>query len=186
MYSWDINYLSIGITKHGQRVFFIPIPWVQTAHAYNMKVPDVFIAPEDLCDHELMEKIMSFHIVGCYVLTSLDDYSFLANLKEARDIFIAEAINLNNLSFLSTLGEWKMLFIEGAHLKDLEPIYQSSEIERMWPAFCLCFANCEVDDTSALNKMSHISELIVMGVDDDDERAKWKDILARTYRYYCL
>lgn len=118
------------------------------------------------------------------MFATLDDYSFIAGLKEVRDIYIANGAGLVDLSFLSELGEWRMLHVARAHLKDLDPVLESSKIDRMFPAFCLSFADCTVDDVTALYEMKHISELIIIGEDDNDERAKWKRVSALTHRYY--
>ncbi len=163
LYSRKSEYLSIGITDGGKRITSIHIPWELTAHAFNMQTPDIYIAPEDLKDKELIDKIKSFHVMGCYAFTALDNYGFIAELNEVRDIYIIDGVNIKDLSFLSELGEWQMLHIESAHLKDLEPIYESSKIGRMFPSFCFSFAGCTVDDASALSKVKRISELIIIG-----------------------
>lgn len=181
------KYISIGISAGGNnRVGAIPVPWEMTAHAYNMKIPDVFISPEDLNDKDLMDKIKSFHVVGCYIFTRLDDYSFIAEFSDMRDVYIIDGVNVKDLSFLSNLKDWRMLHLERAHLKDLRPILQSSLLERMWAGFCLSFAGCTVDDASALYEVKQISELIIIGEDDDAERAKWKRVQAHTHRYYTI
>ena len=72
------------------------MPWEKTAHAFNMKIPDIYITLEDLSDKELVDKIKSFHVVGCYVFAPLDDYMFIAGLKEVRDIYIANGAGLEN------------------------------------------------------------------------------------------
>lgn len=184
LYSRKDDYLSIGISCDGEFINPISVPWEKTAHAFNMKITDVYITLEDLSDKELVDKIKSFHVVRCYVFATLDDYSFIAGLKEVRDIYIANGAGLVDLSFLSELGEWRMLHVARAHLKDLDPVLESSKIDRMFPAFCLSFADCTVDDVTALYEMKHISELIIIGEDDNDERAKWKRVSALTHRYY--
>ena len=185
--NWQSEYISIGISKGGDRpVGTIRIPWEQTSHAFNMKTPDIFISPEDLSDKELMDKIKSYNVIGCYIFTQLDDYSFIAELPNVRDIYIIDGVNIKDLSFLSNLKEWRMLHIERAHLKDLNPIYRSTLYKRLWPGFCLSFAGCTVDDVSALYGVKQISELIVIGEDDDTERTKWKNVKADIHRYYTI
>ena len=180
----DSEYISIGITENGQRLSAFNIPWEQTAHAFNMKIPDVFLSPEDLKDEKLMEQIRSFHVVGCYVLTPIDDYSFIAGLPELFDIYLANATKLGDLSFLSGLGEWSMLHISGAHLQDLNAIAESAKIQRFFPVYCFSFAGCKIEDISALNAVPRISELIIVGEDDETERRRWRAINAGTFRYY--
>lgn len=181
------EYISIGISDGGNNhVSAISVPWEMTAHAYNMKIPDVFIAPEDLNDKNLMDKIKSFHVVGCYIFTRLNDCSFIAEFSDMRDVYIIDGVNVKDLSFLSNLKDWRMLHIERAHLKDLKPILQSSLLERLWAGFCLSFAGCTVDDVSALYEVKQISELIIIGEDDDAERVKWRKAPAHTHRYYTI
>lgn len=180
----DSEYLSIGITEGGQRYSSFSVPWEQTAFAFNMKLPEVFLEPEDLKDEKLMEQICSFHVVGCYVLTSIDDYSFISRLPDLFDIYLANATELKNLSFLSELGNWSMLYIDGAHLQDLNAIAESAKIKRFFPAYCFSFVECQIDDISALNSVPRISELIIVGEDVESERLKWSAIPADTFLYY--
>lgn len=180
----DSEYISIGITENGQRLSAFNIPWEQTAYAFNMKLPDIFLAPEDLNDEKLMEQIRGFHVVGCYVMTPIDDYGFIAGFPELFDIYLANAATLKDLSFLSGLGEWSMLHISGAHLRDLNAIAESAKIQRFFPAYCFSFAGCKIEDISALNSVPLISELIIVGEDDETERRRWRTINADTFRYY--
>ena len=179
--------VSIGITDDGSAWGgIISIPWEKTSHAFNMKTPKVFMAPEDLNDRALMNNLKSAHVLGCYVFTPLSDYSFIAELPEVRDINIRSGNQLSDLSFLSGHRAWNMLHLELARLKDLEPIYQSSLLERRMPGFCLSFAGCEVEDMSALYGVEPISELIIIGEDDNKERIRWRKVPALTHRYYTI
>ena len=185
--NWQKEYISIGIATGGSgRPRGIPVPWESTTQAFNMKTPDVYIEPEDLKDKDLLDRIKSFQVLGCYVLTQLDDYGFIAEFKDLRDIYILNAVNVKDLSFLSELQELWMLHLECAHLKDLKPILQSSLLKRPGRGFCLSFTECTVDDVSALCELKRIVELIVVGEDDDAERAKWKSVPALTRRYYAV
>ena len=181
------KYISIGISEGGTYcVGGIPVPWETTANAFNMKIPDVFIAPEDLGDRALMEKITSFTVLGCYIFTRLDDYGFIAGFTKVRDIYILDGVNVRDLSFLSSLKDWHLLHIKSAHLKDLSPVYEASLLARWVPGICLSFTDCTVDDISALYSVELIDELIIAGKDDDNERERWRTVPALTYMYYTL
>ncbi len=180
----DCRYFCIGITENGEKRGSIPVPWELTIHAFNMKIPNLYLAPEDLHDKDLMEKIKSFHVIGIYIFTRLDDYSFISMFPDVYDIYILDGINLKDLSFLRTLNEWQMLHLGNARLNDLEPIYASYLLAPRRRRFCLSFAGTAVEDVSALYKIDRISELIVVGKDDDTEREKWGKVSASTYRYY--
>ena len=184
LYSGKSEYLNLGISPGGVPVDNIAVPWEVTAHAFNMKIPDVWIAPEDLNDSELMDRIRSLHVLGCYVFAPLEDLGFIAGFGEVMDIYIADGSGLKDLSFLSGLGEWMMLHIHGARLKDLEPVYLSSLNGRTCPVFCLSFSGCRIDDASALYGMKNISELIVAGDGSEDDKKVWERVQALTYRCY--
>lgn len=148
-----------------------------------MRRPDVFITPEDLRDAELTDRIRSFRVRGCYVFCPLEDYAFLAGFKDLTDIYLEHAANLKDISFLEGLSAWKMLHMEDAGLCDLAPIPRSLQ-NGEHRLICLSFVCCKVDDVSALCGMQNIDELIVVGEDDDSERAKWRQIRACTRRYF--
>ena len=177
------RYVSIGITENGSPAGTIGVPWEVTAHAFNMKIPDVYIAPEDLNDEALMDKISSFHVTGCYVFTPLGDYGFIGKFKDIMDIYIVRGGNLKDLSFLCGLGDWMMLHVEGAHLDDLEPISLSLKSRKSIPPICLSFSCCTVGNISALYGLDHISELIITGADDNAETARWSKVCAHTFKY---
>ncbi len=42
----DSEYISIGISPTEEGYTAIPVPWVNTATAYNMKIPNVYIMRE--------------------------------------------------------------------------------------------------------------------------------------------
>ena len=76
----DSEYLSIGITLGGVPRMSVGIPWVATAHAYNMRTPDIYLSPEDLHDEELMRGLEAYKVIGCYVWAPLDDYKISSAL----------------------------------------------------------------------------------------------------------
>ena len=179
------KYLSLGIAADADlRGKPVRVPWEVSAHAYNMKPPDVYLTPAELHDAGLMAQFQAYHVLGCYVFTPLEDYGFIAGFPELRDVYIGAGRNVKDLLFLRGLNGLGMLYLEGAKPVDLEPIYQCSTAAGAFPFLCLCFADCEVGDVSALTRVHNISELIVFGRDDDGERARWGRIPALTHRYY--
>ena len=74
----ESEYLSIGITQGGVPRVTIGVPWEATAHAFNMRTPNVYLSPEDLQDEEVMVLIESYKVIGCYIWAPLTDYGFLA------------------------------------------------------------------------------------------------------------
>ncbi len=99
------EYLSIGITKGGEVRSITHVPWEKTVHAHNMKIPDVYISPEDLKNAELLKSLHGYRVIGCYIYTPLDDYNFLGTFTELRDVHVECAQKLTDLGFLRSLRE---------------------------------------------------------------------------------
>ena len=104
------EYLNLGISEGGVFYNRTQVVWESTAAAYNMKCPDVYIAPEDIFDEEIMARIFSLTVRGLYIYTAIDDYSFIGRLTELWDIHIREAYKMPSLDFLKDLHDVSMLF----------------------------------------------------------------------------
>ncbi len=179
------NYLSIGITKDGTGCGVIEIPWHHTGSAFNMKTPHVYLTEQDLYDPQVLKMLGRFHIIGCYIFESLNDYSFLANFKELWDIFILKGQNITDLSFMKDLDEWFMFYIEDAHIKSLDPLFPPHQSRNILRPFCVGFGGCKVDDITAIeNRELRLSELAVFCPKGTNEKARWEKVRAGTYNYY--
>ena len=182
----ESEYLSIGITENGVPYMSIGIPWVATAHAYNMRTPNVYISPDDLQDEEVMSLIGRFKVIGCYIWTSLTDYGFLSRFKELQDINIKNGDAVRDLEFLSELHECRMLYLRNAKLKDLDVIVKVKKNSKTsFGAFrCICLNNCEVEDLSIFEtEKVHFSEFLVWKPKGSNERERWNVVSAGTRRY---
>ena len=93
LFSNEEDFISIGISKGGEKYGMVPVPWEQTANAFNMRTPNVYIAPEDLVNEEIMCQIAKQRVVGCYIFEELEDYSFLKEFTEIRDLYIRKGMN---------------------------------------------------------------------------------------------
>ncbi len=187
LFNRDSEYLSIGITKDGKPRGSYEIPWEKTAHAYNMKLPDVFITPDDVKDEELLKTLHGYRVIGCYIYAPLESYDFLASFTELGDINIFHAEKMRDVSFLGELCECSMLFIEGARLDEIDVIRDVKKKSRgIFGGFrCLALFNCEIKDISSLGEVS-FSELIIGCKKDKNEKERWRKIPADTFRYYEL
>ncbi len=176
------EYLSLGITEGGVPLSITSVPWEKTVHAHNMKLPDVYISPEDLTDEEVSKTLHGYRVIGCYIYTPLENYNFLSEFTELRDLNIYRAENLGSLDFVRSLRECDMLYIEGARLDNLDPLVEvKKSVKGIFGGFrCLGLCNCEIDDTSALREVS-FSELIIWS---KNEKERWSEIPASTHRYY--
>lgn len=178
------EYLSIGITEGGKERTVTPIPWEMTVHAHNMKLPDVYLSPEDLEDEEILKTLHGYRVIGCYIYTPLKNYSFLSSFTELRDLNILEAENLCDLDFLLPLRECDMLYLEGARLDNLDPLVAiKKSVKGIFGGFrCLALCDCEIKDISSLYGVS-FSELIIWS---KNEKERWSRIPAGTHKYYEL
>lgn len=181
------EYLSIGITPEGTPRAMIEIPWEGTAHAFNMRGPNVYLPPEELKDEEVLSLLETYRVIGCYIFTALDDYSFLARFKDLQDIRIENGDNVRDLDFLSGLYECRMLCLENAKLENLNTIVELKKNSKL-PFGCLrCVAlfNCEVADLSAFaSEKLQFSEFLVWRPEGSNEEDRWSGISAGTFRYY--
>ena len=181
------KFLSLGITKNGEGYDIIGVPWEKTCNAFNMHTPDVYISADDLRDQALMNKLLEFEILGCYISTPLDDYSFISKFKFLRDLSIAYGENVTDLDFLSELHDCRMLYIEDARLKDLETVLRLNKYSRSFLVGldCVGLLNCQVEDVSCFEReRSDFSEFLIWEYEGKNERDKWKHVRATTLRYY--
>ena len=146
------EYLSIGITEGGEPRDVTSVPWERTAHAFNMKIPNVYLSPEDLRDEEILKTLHGYRVIGCYIHTPLDDYAFLGEFGEIRDLYIECAEGLTDISFLGNLCECDMLYLEGASLKNLDPVVEMKKrVRGLFGGFrYVGLFGCKIEDVSSL------------------------------------
>ena len=183
----DSEYLSLGITPGGVPRTTVGIPWEATAHAFNMRTPKVYLAPEDLADEEIMVLLESYKVIGCYIWAPLDDYGFLARFQDLEDINIKNGDAIRDLEFLSGLFECRMLYLQNAKLKNLNKIVDVKKNSKaMFGCLrCIGLDNCEVEDLSVFDteKVS-FSEFLVWKPEGSNEGARWRAVSAGKRRYY--
>ena len=176
------EYLSIGITEGGEDRDVTSVPWERTAHAFNMKVPNVYLSPEDLSDEEILKKLHGYRVIGCYIYAPLENYDFLKTFPEIRDLYIERAESLTDISFISTLCDCDMLFLEGARLKNLDALVEAKKAKHgiFGSLRCVGLYSCKIEDVSSLFTVS-FSEFLVWST---GEAERYKGVPAGTNRYY--
>ena len=187
LFSGDGNFISLGITKDGKPMDAISVPWESTANAFSMRLPSVYITPDDLYDEDIMQKILSMQVVGCYVFTALFDYSFISNFKGLTDLNIYNGKRIENLDFLLPLENCRLFFLDGATLENIDPILDVKKGKGgiFQPFTCVGLHCCRVDDISRFSDEKHsFTEFIVWGNADKEEKKRWRTICTHTYRYY--
>lgn len=179
------QYLSLGITADGQPRSAIGVPWEHTASAFNMCTPDLYLAPEDTRDEALLERLSAFHLCGCYCFAPLEDYSFFARFPLLRDLYIEKGKQLTSLAFARGFGELSMLYLEDAHLPDLSDAFPPERFQHLAHR-CLGLYHCRIDCPEAIcSPHTYFSELLIWPeAADEQERLRWKQVRAGTFRYY--
>lgn len=176
--------LSIGITADGTPPRSVGVPWQATVNAFNMRIPDLYLAPEDLMDEALWRELQRFRVNGCYSFCPLEDYSFLARLPQLQDITICRGEKLRDLEFLRSMEDWFLLHIEDAVLDDLAPLFPDGR-RRGMGSTCVCLSGCTVADLSALEQEGvRLSELVVLMPQGADQRDRWKNVRCGKYTYH--
>lgn len=173
-------YISIGICRTGERPI-LGIPWKSHTGAMNMKLPNIYFEEEDMYDTALMERLKSFHVIGCYIFDELKDYSFLEMLPDMQDLHIRNACNIKDLSFMRNMPNCLMLLLENATLENLDGLtaLQSSKHARY--ASYLALINCKVGNIDCLCQNSVLlSELVVVST---DEQERWEAVPSMEYTY---
>lgn len=187
LYSCKKKYLSIGITKTGEPLNAIAIPWSLHSSAFNMRTPDIFLCEEDLYDGEILFQLKSFTILGLYVFCALKDYNVLGNFSDLQDISLKEAHNMRDLSFMANMSDWFMLFIQGASLPNLDPLMHTEGFKENRHSYCLGLYDCHIKDTSSLiNSNLHLYELLIWNKWSKFENERWRKANALVYHYYRL
>ena len=179
--------ISVGITADGSRVNSGFVPWESTAHAFNMRTPDVYFEEADFSDPVILARLDELEVIGCYIFTPLESYDFLARFSRMKDLHIQKGHNLRSLSFARGMTEWFMFYLEDAELEDLDDLFLQPEHARGIFAYCFGLTNCKVKEIGAIAQSSlRLSELIIRGPANVQEQARWRAVPALKHRYYVL
>ena len=177
--------LSIGISAGGQPRKSIGVPWKHTGNAYNMRTPDLWLAPEDLRDPTVEEKLKASSVIGCYSFVPLGDYSFLSKFPDLQDLRLRGNKARMDLSFLESLKDWFLLYIEDAQLEDLSPAFPENWRDKGLHSYCVGFVGCDVTSLEPMVRDEiYLSELLVCQPEGTGDKSRWKAVRAGTYRYF--
>ena len=187
LFSYEYEHLSIGITETGVPLQAVPIPWHGYCGASNMCIPDVYLCEEDLYDREITAQINRFTVIGFYAFCRLKSYEILAFFSELRDIFLKDAKNLHDISFIKEMPSLLMLFLQDATLTNLDSIIFLHESPNIEHCRYLGLYNCHVEDISSLLNSGHcFRELLIWNHWSPTERNRWQQVKSQVYRYYRL
>ena len=176
--------LCLGITSDGEACHAISVPWDRTVTAMNMKLPNIYLKPEDLQDPEVLNRIGEYHVYSCYSFTPMKDYSFLEDWPDLYDLSLVGTGEAMDLSFLRQLKKWAMLDISHMNLECLDDVFPKDRVFE-WGA-CFSVYKCQIKNIDAVCRENlRFNELIIYdSVQNPEEKKRWRKARANTYRYY--
>lgn len=140
-----------------------------------MKTPRITLAVEDLQDETIMADVKKCRVLGCYIMIPLEDYSFVQQFHELRDLFILYGKNIRDLSFVQDMPELFLFYLEDAKLTDIRPLIDNCRLSNSLPGMRFGFYHCEIQDTSAMKDADFmISELLIWPPEGQtDTKERW-------------
>lgn len=157
----DKSYLSLGISEDGSCRQRIPIPWQNTGTAFNMRLPMVWLEPDDLEDAQLMEYLESFQVRGMYIFTPLEDYSFISRFQGLWDVYICRGGGWIDISFMRKIPDWSMFYLCDAIIPDISPVFTTRR-EMIFKRRKVCLTNYRIDSSEDdSGDITFISELLI-------------------------
>ncbi len=154
----DPEYCFLGITADGEKCRTIPAPWDSTVACMNMKLPDVFLSPEEIRDPKILQMLEQIKVRSVFIFVPLDEYTFLAGFHALCQLYIFFGKNLKDLSFLEGKDSLYQLYIEDADLEDISALGRLKKAGLQ--GMCFGLYNASVRDLSPLSHYDgHYSEI---------------------------
>ena len=152
------EYCFLGITADGGKCHSVPAPWDSTVACMNMKLPDVFLSPEDIRDPEIREMLKQIQVRSVFIFVPLEEYTFLADFPALCQLYIFFGKNLKDLSFLVGRDSVSQLYIEDADLEDISTLGRLKKAGLQ--GMCFGLYNASVKDLSPLLEYNgHFTEI---------------------------
>lgn len=145
-------------------------PWHHDATCYNFDMPNESIVASEIDEIKKKDNIETL-VIGC----DLDDYGFLMDLCNLRQLYIYSGSNIHNLNFVRNLSKLRQLYITNSHVESLEPVvdlvkvrkglYDSEEdVEKRLflsiEGICID-SDCELDGSSLVAFDGFVSEILI-------------------------
>lgn len=146
------------------------MPWAYDATCYNFRMPNETIAAEEVTTLANKKEIESL-VIGC----KLNDYSFIKDMKNLRQLYIYNGDHMEDMDFIKELVNLSQLYIANSHIRSLEPLLrlislqkirveqEENAMKRMFmtiQAICIESDN-ELDGSELLESGVYISEFII-------------------------
>ena len=144
-------------------------PWKGSVPCYNFRSPNEVVLAEDISKLTGKEDIETV-VIGC----DLDDYSFLQDMVNLRQLYIYYGKNLNDISFVENLTNLTQICILESNIGNL--IHLNNMLDKMYKiieadprkklvmgmeAICINSTNKNLDGSKLLDHGHYISEVII-------------------------
>lgn len=91
-------------------------PWKHDSTCYNFNMPDECVAVENI--NEIEPYDLETLVIGC----DLNDYSFIENMINLRQLYIYSGANIVSLDFVKNLSYLRQLYIVDSRITSLKPL----------------------------------------------------------------
>jgi hypothetical protein len=145
--------------------------WRHDATCFNFRTPDEFIPYHDLSKIIDMSDVETL-VIGC----ELDDYDFISDMTNLRQLYIYSGGKISNIDFIKNLVYLKQVYIAESHIDSLNGLVKVIEEKRrridtetdMWKRIELGMEGiCIESDCNSLDGKElleiYISEVIING-----------------------
>lgn len=92
-------------------------PWKHDSICFNFNSPNECVTVESIGELEKLDDIETL-VIGC----DLDDYSFIGNMINLKQLYIYAGANIDSLDFINNLNCLRQLYITDSHITSLEPV----------------------------------------------------------------
>lgn len=184
--AWQDKPISLGINETGVQRAMAGIPWNNMSIAYSMKTPNVYLAEEDIDNPVIMAELHRHMLVGCYISTPMEDYSFLKDFPHLQDLSIKNGHNLRDLSFMRGLKECRMLFLHGAKLQNMNDVIETKKEAGIRYVTCIGLHTCEIEDISSILENERLSfrEFSIWTPVGRGEKERWENFKKGSRRFH--
>ncbi len=92
-------------------------PWRHDGNCYNFRVPDECVTADEISGIKDFDEIENL-VIGC----DLDDYGFISEMVNLRQLYIYSGENIYDMSFIASLVKLNHLYIHESHINSLDPL----------------------------------------------------------------
>jgi hypothetical protein len=100
-------------------------PWRHDATCFNFRTPDEFIPYHDISNIPDKSDIETL-VIGC----DLDDYNFISDMTNLRQLYIYSGEKISNIDFVKNLVNLQQLYIAESHIDSLDGLVKVIEEKR--------------------------------------------------------